>query len=520
MILSTFSIRTLHKCHVERLLDDSPRRPYYRGNATIEDMQQRKRAKLKLRDSCDGCSEAKIKCNKEKPVCSRCNTKRLTCCYGPSHRSGRRSNDASKASERSWKSPPLGLAPRPTQVAPPASQAESNINEIETTAALNAISNTEFNFSIDAFNFPEVALDGAASETTPFTMFPELLKTNLSAPEYDVAAFMSSNPDALNHDSRKSNTDNSNSGTNDNLTYDIRNDSIGSDIDSMTYDTQWLNSPSLIFRDNSCSGLGMPPSSSYTPQMTLPEMSTPASLQSSIFNHQSSTLSNTNAISATTPSKASCTCLTQALGLLAALHGNINASSSACSTPPLRSPQMPPYFDNSNNNTTSLRNLVGGGMGVKDATTLIHESLALNTTSLQKASAILSCACSTHNQQLIFFVAFIALKTMDRYTAAAQWAVTLDHDSGGDGNGSSRALAQLVLGELHRVVRIVDTLSKRMGEGHGRQGSSSSSNSGSSSQSGGGGYDISASCFAQLENDLRKHLKALTNDAMAVLRRE
>ena len=33
-------------------------------------MQQRKRVMLKLRDSCDGCSDAKIKCNKDKPVCS------------------------------------------------------------------------------------------------------------------------------------------------------------------------------------------------------------------------------------------------------------------------------------------------------------------------------------------------------------------------------------------------------------------------------------------------------------------
>lgn len=141
---------------------------------------------------------------------------------------------------------------------------------------------------------------------------------------------------------------------------------------------------------------------------------------------------------------------------------------------------------------------------------------------------------------------------MDRYTAAAHGADTLDRDSGGSnfpsiskdalesssgdggggGKGDSRERAQLVLGELHRVVRLVDTLSKRMREGQGRRGSSSSGSSsqsrggkgsevgGGGSQGGPGGYDISASCFAQLENDLRKHLKAVTNDTMAILRRE
>ena len=501
-------------------------------------MQQRKRAKLKLRDSCDGCSEAKTKCNKEKPVCSRCHVKGLTCCYGPSHRSGRRSAEASKAFERSQKSPARGLVPAPAYVAAPTSQVASSSNDIGTTAALNPTSSTDFSFPIEAFDFPDITFDGAVPGTTPFTYSPELLKMNLSAPEYDVVAFMSSNPDALNNNNRKGNIDNSNNGSNENFTYDNRNDSIGSDLDSMTYDPQWFNNPGVIFRNNFGSGLGMPSSSSYSPQMNIPDISTSSSLQSSIYNHQASTLPNTNtdAIFGTTSPKTSCTCLTQALSLLAALHGNTDASSSStCS--PIISPQTPPYADNNNANITTLRSLVGGGGGTGEksaATATIQECLTLNTSSLQQATKILNCECSSHNQQLIFFIAFIALKTMDRYTAAAQGADTIDRDSH-DRNGkySSRALAQLVLGELHRVVRIVDTLSKRMREGQGRQGNSSSGSSSSQSgrgkapevgaggiQGGPGGYDISASCFAQLENDLRKHLKAVTNDTMAVLRRE
>ena len=501
-------------------------------------MQQRKRAKLKLRDSCDGCSEAKTKCNKEKPVCSRCHVKGLTCCYGPSHRSGRRSAEASKAFERSRKSPAQGLVPAPAYFAAPTSPVVSSGNDIDTTTALNSTSNSDFSFSIDAFDFPDIAFDGAAPGTTPFAYSPDLLKMSLSAPEYDVAAFMSTNLEALNDNDRKGDTDNSNSGSKASFTYDNRNDSrIGSDLDSMTYDPQWLHNPGVMFQNNFCSGLGMPPSSSFAPQMNFPDISTTSSLQSSIYNHQASALSNANtdAILGTTSPKTPCTCLTEALSLLATLHGNTDASSpSTCS--PIISPQTPPYADNNNKNTTTLRNLVAGGAGtgVKSAATAtIQECLTLNTSSLQQATKILNCECSSRNQQLIFFIAFITLKTMDRYTAAAQRADALDRNSDGNGKCSSRALAQLVLGELHRVVRIVDTLSKRMREGQGRRGSgcsrSSSSQSGRGEApeagaggplGGPGGYDISASCFAQLENDLRKHLKAVTNDTMAVLRRE
>ena len=397
-----------------------------------------------------------------------------------------------------------------------------------TTTTLDATSNADFNFSIDGFDFQDLAFDGAASSTTPFTFSPDLLRLDLSAPQYDVAALMSSSHDALN-DNDEGNIDNCNNDGSNSMTYDNGNDSIGSDIASMTYDPQCFNNPSVLFRNNFGSGLDMPPSNS-APQTTLPDISTPSSLQSILFNHQASDLSKNNTFPATGPTKTSCTCLAQALSLLAALHGNPEALSLTCS--PVIFPQTPPYADSQAENLASLRNLVGSaGRGVKSAAAAtIHESLHLNTTSLQQASTILNCACSTNNQQLLFLLAFIALKTMDRYTAAAQEADKLDRDKDGNGKSSSRALAQLVLGEVHRVVRIVDTLSKRMREGQGRRGGNN--RSGSPSRSGGGkgpaevgahgpgGYDISESCFAQLENDLRKHLKAVTNDTMAVLRRE
>lgn len=43
----------------------------------------------KLKDSCDMCSSSKVKCNKEKPVCSRCWKLGYPCFYSPARRIGR-----------------------------------------------------------------------------------------------------------------------------------------------------------------------------------------------------------------------------------------------------------------------------------------------------------------------------------------------------------------------------------------------------------------------------------------------
>lgn len=44
----------------------------------------------KIRDSCNACSQQKIKCGREKPACERCASKGLTCEYSVSRRNGKR----------------------------------------------------------------------------------------------------------------------------------------------------------------------------------------------------------------------------------------------------------------------------------------------------------------------------------------------------------------------------------------------------------------------------------------------
>ncbi len=48
----------------------------------------------KLRESCDSCLVAKVKCSKTRPVCSRCLANGATCGYSPSSRAGRKHRKA------------------------------------------------------------------------------------------------------------------------------------------------------------------------------------------------------------------------------------------------------------------------------------------------------------------------------------------------------------------------------------------------------------------------------------------
>lgn len=90
-------------------------------------MEQRPKAGMKLRASCDACNQAKVKCSKSKPVCRRCEVQKAQCVYGLSLRAGKRM--ASIGDNRA--------------VAPPQPRAsEDNANE---NALTRELSNDAFN---------------------------------------------------------------------------------------------------------------------------------------------------------------------------------------------------------------------------------------------------------------------------------------------------------------------------------------------------------------------------------------
>ena len=52
--------------------------------------QRSDEGRRKMRESCNTCSSQKIRCGKERPICSRCVAKNVECSYSYSKRTGRR----------------------------------------------------------------------------------------------------------------------------------------------------------------------------------------------------------------------------------------------------------------------------------------------------------------------------------------------------------------------------------------------------------------------------------------------
>lgn len=54
------------------------------------EQQYVKRARKKLRDSCNSCALSKVKCSRDRPSCERCEDRGIYCRYSPSRRTGKR----------------------------------------------------------------------------------------------------------------------------------------------------------------------------------------------------------------------------------------------------------------------------------------------------------------------------------------------------------------------------------------------------------------------------------------------
>ncbi len=59
----------------------------------------------KLRNSCDACNLAKVKCSKARPACARCQSHEVECVYGVSMRSGKHPANRNNLKKRSSESP-------------------------------------------------------------------------------------------------------------------------------------------------------------------------------------------------------------------------------------------------------------------------------------------------------------------------------------------------------------------------------------------------------------------------------
>ncbi|KAL2836451.1 aflatoxin regulatory protein-domain-containing protein [Aspergillus pseudoustus] len=72
----------------------------------------------KLRESCVHCAHSKVKCGKEKPTCSRCVRRLLTCKYTLSRRNGRTPRVVHQVCVRSEDASPIEMSPPTASISP------------------------------------------------------------------------------------------------------------------------------------------------------------------------------------------------------------------------------------------------------------------------------------------------------------------------------------------------------------------------------------------------------------------
>lgn len=108
----------------------------------------------RLRMSCDGCSEAKVKCDKKHPSCDRCVNYHRKCTYGISRRHGKQSWQKKLASDRAKV---LGTGPRPPDLVP--------FESISLPGGLNGTPSPLAGQTWTQPTYPVIALDSSAQSS-------------------------------------------------------------------------------------------------------------------------------------------------------------------------------------------------------------------------------------------------------------------------------------------------------------------------------------------------------------------
>ncbi|KAL5333311.1 aflatoxin regulatory protein-domain-containing protein [Aspergillus crustosus] len=422
----------------------------------------------KLRDSCIHCANSKVRCNKEKPICGRCARRRLPCEYKVSRRTGRtsRASNTLSVGAAALSTGPMGL--EQTDIA------------MNTTASARS----------ESF---DISGSSQTSLPTPNSTMP--------APLYSPVHSVHETPD-LWHSFLSPSAMNDDFSSLISLTADV------GDVFGAIPESPGFNQCDV----DRLAGEGFGRSDLIAEHTLLP---TPAA--SSVDSWSSGVNS------------AAC-CLTTVVNILTTLF-----------------PSTPATCNHAGNGRTPS--------GTWTPETVVSE----NRQVVESISHVLDCSCS-HDPYIISIVSLVVFKVMGRYSAAARTpASAMDHGrgyesamitqhnernpygsdehtshtptiSGGycaDIRNQNRMVAQLVLGELHGVQRLVNALSSRVESfqlrdchcsaslyrARGSVGTIENALAAAVQSS-----PLSSSTFSHLEGDLRNRLRAISAETIEMLR--
>ncbi|KAF2272830.1 uncharacterized protein EI97DRAFT_197193 [Westerdykella ornata] len=428
----------------------------------------------KLRNSCHACASSKLKCSQEKPTCSRCAKRNLTCEYVLAKRGGRKPGSRSNTTEtrnsdRSSATPVLGRTEAvnlPSQANPLApSPSSQNTDALHLPGLMH--SSTEASGVVDSDR-----LRGF------FSPMDQTLSTASTSVEPDLNDFF---------------------------------------VSPLSFPADF--SDSLLFRTGDLFSTGMSSGSTSSGSEALsaafPGFEDAVSdlfspfVPSSTPENWSSPGKERLAYQETFGAGLSCTCLAQALGLMKQL--------------------FPP---------SPARRWSSQDLGrTFSASPTTQAVIAQNETTIEALGAMLSCSCS-HDDYLLAVMSLIIFKVLGWYVAVARKAPGLQSSTTGasgsssppdpampittmaafclDGADSARMTAQLVLNELHRVRRLVDQLSAKL---KARASKSETETVESPDLHGDTVLPLSAGMYEQLEVDLRTRLKAVSWEMIDRLRK-
>jgi hypothetical protein len=172
-----------------------------------------------------------------------------------------------------------------------------------------------------------------------------------------------------------------------------------------------------------------------------------------------------------------------------------------------------------------------------------------NKRTIEEIMGMLQCQCA-RDGYLLSVVSIIVFRLLGMYASAARETIAGDVDQGStkclsdsgqrrslnepsatpslagescdEGDGRRRIALQQVLGELHRMQRLINILSQHLKDhrSHGQPESAVGSGVGRQAPSFDSGTPFSAAMLDQLDADLRRRLRALSDEIIETLRKE
>ena len=431
----------------------------------------------KLRDSCHACATSKMKCHKEKPTCSRCAKRGLTCEYVATKRGGRKHDSQSRASEVSHASPSTTAATNATQL--PKSWFASQL----TTSSTDPLSSPGA-----IYPSPRPTTSSASYDLPPnfFDPMDQSMSSSLTDLTVDFDDFCTSPTDFS--------------------IPDLTDNDILSQMHFL---------PTGV--DNSSNGLTIHAD-------TFPVLEERFSSSQSLLNTDTSPTSDVQGSKELYVTESPCFCLASALGLMKQLFPNPPTTCTTLAAQGLEKPAISPtiQFVIAKNEQTieAISRMLQcscsqDGYLLSIISLIVFRMLGWYAIAARKTSSSSYDSHSVHSPR----------RYLSRHSPKSEQVVRDSTVISGyclDGEDSARMAAQLVLSELHRVQSLVNQLSAKLKA----QAAKDDGATDTPNDSGGEETDsrptlpLSAVTMVQLETDLRKRLRALSSEIVKELRKD